>query len=213
MTPDQAAAARAQAANPRVAAMADLQIVAATISDAFENDPFNRWFMRQDGGYDAARMRMYLYLASEDIPKKHVFVAGDGQAVAQWQPPGPPAKPMTFLQQLALAPLIVRNTGLARVGRLLRLISFLEANHPKEPHYYLFLLGVRQEAQGAGIGSALLDACLARVDAAGMPAYLENSNPKNTRLYQRHGFAITKEAAPAPGAPVMQFMWRNKRGS
>jgi ribosomal protein S18 acetylase RimI-like enzyme len=212
MSPEEAAAARAQAAAPRVAGMADLPVVAATISDAFEDDPFNRWFMRQDSGYDAARMRMYLYLASEDIPKHHVFIAGDGAAVAQWQPPGPSTLPMTWWQQLMLAPLIVRNTGLGRVGRLLRLIPFLEAHHPKEPHYYLFLLGVRQSAQGHGIGSTLLEACLARVDAAGMPAYLENSNPKNTRLYQRHGFEITNEAAPAPGAPVMQFMWRKANG-
>jgi ribosomal protein S18 acetylase RimI-like enzyme len=211
MSPEEAIAARAQAAAPRVAAMKDLPVVAATISDAFENDPFNRWFLRQDAGYDAARMRMYLYLGSEDIPKQHVFVAGDGLAVAQWQPPGPTTLPMTLWEQLRLAPLIVRNTGLARVGRLLRLISFLEAHHPKEPHYYLFLLGVRQSAQGHGLGSALLEATLARADAAGMPAYLENSNPKNTRLYQRHGFVITKEAAPAPGAPPMQFMWREKR--
>lgn len=211
MTPEAAARARLAAGQPRTATPADTQAVAKILADAFADDPFNRWFLRADTGYADALLRMYLYLASEDIPAGRVFLTGDGLAAAQWQPPGPPQPAMTWWQKLALAPLIMRNTGVARAGRLLRLISFMEAHHPREPHHYLFLLGVTRAAQGHGLGSALLEATLAQVDADGLPAYLENSNPKNTRLYERHGFAVTKEASPAPGAPVMQFMWRGAR--
>ena len=49
---------------------------------------------------------------------------------------------------------------------------------------------------------------LERVDAAGAPAYLENSNPRNTPLYQRHGFVARKNIAPH-GCPPMVAMWRN----
>jgi ribosomal protein S18 acetylase RimI-like enzyme len=62
-----------------------------------------------------------------------------------------------------------------------------------------------------GLGSTLLAACLERVDAVGMPAYLENSNPKNTRLYERHGFRTQWEASAASGAPPLQGMWREAR--
>nr|QQZ52074.1 GNAT family N-acetyltransferase [Phenylobacterium glaciei] len=52
--------------------------------------------------------------------------------------------------------------------------------HPMaRPHAYLWFLGVRPEAQGLGVGSRMLKAGLAKVDAAGLPAYLESSNEAN----------------------------------
>jgi ribosomal protein S18 acetylase RimI-like enzyme len=211
MTPDEAQAARALAANPRVAGMADLPVVAKTLADAFSTDPVARWWMREDAGFPAALGRVHTFLASQDIPKKHVFFSADGRAAAQWQPPGPPEPPMTLWQQMILAPRLAQNAGIRKVGRILKLIATMDAHHPKEPHFYLFMLGVRQDSQGAGLGSTLLAACLERVDAAGMPAYLENSNPKNTRLYERHGFVATGEARARPDAPPLQFMWRAAR--
>lgn len=215
MTPDEAIAARAQAASPRIAGMADLPIVAATLADAFSTDPVVRWWMREDAGLPAALGRVHTFLAAQDIPKGQVYFTTDGRAAAQWQPPrelnAPPDPPMSLWQQIALFPRLVQNAGIRKIGRILKLIEMMDAHHPKEPHFYLFLLGVRQDSQGAGLGSTLLAACLTQVDAAGMPAYLENSNPKNTRLYERHGFAVTGEARARPDAPPMQFMWRQAR--
>jgi ribosomal protein S18 acetylase RimI-like enzyme len=211
MTPDEAAAARARAADPRVAQMADLPQVAGTLANAFYHDPVVRWWMREDGGLPAALNRVHTFLAAQDIPKGHVFFTPDGRAAAQWQPPGPPEPPMSVWQKIALLPRLVQNAGVTKIGRILKLIETMDAHHPKEPHFYLFMLGVRQDSQGMGLGSILLAACLERVDAAGMPAYLENSNPKNTRLYERHGFAATGEARARPDAPPLLFMWREAR--
>jgi ribosomal protein S18 acetylase RimI-like enzyme len=212
MAPDDAAAARALAANPRVAGMADLPLVARTLADAFYNDPVVRWWMREDAGLPAALGRVHTFLAAQDIPKGHVYFSADGRAAAQWQPPGPPEPPMSLWQQLALLPRLIQNAGVMKIGRILKLIEMMDAHHPKEPHFYLFMLGVRQDSQGAGLGSTLLEACLKQVDVAGMPAYLENSNPKNTRLYERHGFVASGEARARPDAPPLLFMWRDKRG-
>ena len=72
----------------------------------------------------------------------------------------------------------------------------MEKRHPQDrSHWYLFILGTEQAAQGRGLGSALLDQVLARVDADGMPAYLESSNERNLALYGRHGFEVTGEVA------------------
>jgi ribosomal protein S18 acetylase RimI-like enzyme len=46
----------------------------------------------------------------------------------------------------------------------------------------------------------LLAHLLARIDADGMPAYLESSNQRNLALYGRHGFEVTAEVA-IPGGP------------
>jgi len=56
----------------------------------------------------------------------------------------------------------------------------------------------------------MLDATLKRVDEQGVPAYLENSNPRNTKLYERVGFVTRGSIAP-PGAPPLVAMWRDKR--
>jgi hypothetical protein len=61
-----------------------------------------------------------------------------------------------------------------------------------------------------GLGSALLEANLARIDAAHMPSYLENSNPKNTRLYERSGFVTQQNIAPNVAPPLLA-MWRPAR--
>ena len=76
----------------------------------------------------------------------------------------------------------------------------MEKHHPHAPHFYLAFIAVAPRLQGLGLGSALLDATLARIDAAGAAAYLENSNPKNTALYERAGFVARANIAPR-GAP------------
>ena len=86
----------------------------------------------------------------------------------------------------------------------------MDKNHPHERHFYLSFIAVAPRFQGMGLGSALLESTLARIDEAGVPAYLENSNPKNTRLYERHGFVRRKNIAP-PGAPPLLAMWRDGR--
>ena len=62
--------------------------------------------------------------------------------------------------------------------------------HPSAPHWYLPWIGVRPGARGAGVGSELLARGLARVDAEGMPAYLEATSERNAVLYLRHGFQV-----------------------
>ena len=84
----------------------------------------------------------------------------------------------------------------------------MEQRHPHDPpHWYLFILGAEPTAQRRGLSSALLDHMLARVDADGMPAYLESSSERNLALYGRHGFEVTGEVA-IPGGPRIWPMWR-----
>ena len=86
-----------------------------------------------------------------------------------------------------------------------------EAHHPTEPHHYLAFLAVRPDKQNLGIGSALLARHHARIDAAGIPAYLEANDLRNRRLYMRHGYTFdTTIWLPDNGPPVWP-MWRPSR--
>jgi GNAT superfamily N-acetyltransferase len=91
--------------------------------------------------------------------------------------------------------------------RARELDAALEAHHPMEPHHYLAFLAVRPAAQNRGIGSALLDRHHTRLDAAGLPAYLEANDPRNRDLYLRHGY-VTRSVIHLPDGPPLWSMWR-----
>lgn len=98
----------------------------------------------------------------------------------------------------------------ARVAsRWARVFRALDALHPREPHWYLGLLGVDPPVQRRGLGSALLAAWLAQADRDGLPAYLETDRHENVRFYARAGFDVAGEAR-VRGVRIWR-MWRPAR--
>jgi ribosomal protein S18 acetylase RimI-like enzyme len=89
----------------------------------------------------------------------------------------------------------------------------MEDAHPKVPYFYLAFIGVVPRMQGRGLGSAILRATLERADASGANAYLENSNPRNLKLYEREGFSVMREIRARSDAPPVFAMWRPRQGS
>jgi hypothetical protein len=57
----------------------------------------------------------------------------------------------------------------------------------------------------------LLADTLARVDATGMPAYLESTNPANNPRYERVGFEATGTFEGYEPGSVITTMWRPAR--
>jgi len=57
-------------------------------------------------------------------------------------------------------------------------------------HGYVSSVYVRPELRNAGLGSALLSACLAHADACGHDAVFLWPSPRSRTLYERHGFAV-----------------------
>jgi ribosomal protein S18 acetylase RimI-like enzyme len=90
-------------------------------------------------------------------------------------------------------------------------MELMEKHHPDEPHWYLMLIGSDPSVRGAGFGQALMRSRLDRCDAEGVPAYLENSNPRNESYYLRFGFEVTGEIKLPDGGPPMWPMWRDPR--
>ena len=62
--------------------------------------------------------------------------------------------------------------------------------HPREPHWYLPLIGVDPARQSEGHGSRLMRRALDAADRDRVAAYLESANPKNVPFYQRLGFEL-----------------------
>jgi ribosomal protein S18 acetylase RimI-like enzyme len=183
-----------------------------TLAGAFNKDPVMNWFLRQDDLHDEVLHGLIGQMLQQYMDGGWAIAAADGSCATLWSRPGESAAGMGLLDQIAMLPRILRTCTLRRFPRALKVMNTLDENHPHEPdHYYLFMIGVSPDCQGLGLGSTILSRALETVDAARMPAYLENSNPKNMPLYERHGFKVLKEIRFEPDGPPLWPMWREAR--
>lgn len=195
----------------RRAVPADLKLGSSALASAFSTDPILRWLI---GSKVDERMAMLFQgsLGGELAKPSHIVdVAGDGETVQatalwhevdDWNSPTPPMR--------QLLPRLHQLFG-RRMLRAMRISPAMASVHPEEPHRYLHFIGVHKDAQGTGLGGALLTSMTNECDELGLPAYLESSNPVNNALYHRFGFE-DRGLVPLPkGAPPMTAMWRNAR--
>jgi ribosomal protein S18 acetylase RimI-like enzyme len=192
------------------ATLADAPRLALALASAFQDDPVITWVFPDEQRRRAVLPAfMDFRLRRLAFPHDQVWMTGDGAAAAAWLPPPGRALESRW-QRLRLLPPLVRFLGL-RTASVLGGLNRMEERHPHgPPHWYLFILGAERAAQGQGLGSALLAHVLARVDADGVPAYLESSNERNLAFYGRQGFEVTAEVV-IPGGPRVWPMWREAR--
>jgi GNAT superfamily N-acetyltransferase len=182
--------------------------VTAALAAAFEDDPVFGWLIPR-GGRRAAALRRFFDIETRRIVLRHersVAAAHGGATIggALVLPPGRWRSPLWV--QGVFGPQYARIFG-ARLGHALGVITAMERHHPREAHVYFPYIGVVPGRQGEGVGAALMRPVLERCDREGMPAYLEASNPRCARLYERLGFAGTEEIRPL-GSPPLRLMWR-----
>jgi ribosomal protein S18 acetylase RimI-like enzyme len=201
----------AAASAPRRATDAEAPVLSRLFAAAFTTDPIFNW-MARPGPRRAQVLEQFFFwlLKTRAIPFGEVWMSSDANVCAAWLPPETPASPGGFFEQMRLLPLFVRLCGFPRLLRGSAMADAMEKNHPHEKHYYLAFIAVAPRLQGLGLGAAMLEATVKRADEMGVPAYLENSNPRNAKLYERAGFVARKSISP-PGAPPLVAMWRERR--
>jgi GNAT superfamily N-acetyltransferase len=201
----------AGASAPRRAKLDDSRRLARLFTAAFQSDPVFDWIARP-GPKRAQGLEAFFFwlLQTRAIPFGEVWMNEEASVAAAWLPPNVPASPGGFAEQMKLLPLFVRLCGFPRLLRGSAMADAMEKHHPHAAHFYLAFIAVAPRLQGLGLGSAIMEATLKRADDIAMPAYLENSNPKNAKLYARSGFIARRNIAPA-GAPPLIAMWRPAR--
>jgi ribosomal protein S18 acetylase RimI-like enzyme len=132
-----------------------------------------------------------------------VYVTPEVDGVCGWLPP---ARSMpTFWRQVRSGMLQVPfRFGLRGFRRLIAYDEVAQKLHhdfAPMPHWYLQIIAVDPERQGRGIGSALMQPMLARIDDARLHCWLDTHREQNVRLYERHGFEVAR-LAEVKGHPV-----------
>ena len=165
----------------RQASIADEQRVISALVLAFGADPGMRWLYP-----DAARFLENFPVFAKAFGGK-AFARGTAYCderyagAALWLPPG--VRPDVE----AIEHLVQRSVAAHTVASMRKLLEQIEPYHPREPYWYLPLIGVDPMHQREGLGSALMKYALRQIDKDRMSAYLETP-PHNVPLYQRHGF-------------------------
>jgi GNAT superfamily N-acetyltransferase len=168
------------------ASRADVKALTHALAAAFEDDPIFGWLL-PDRRRRNDRLLRFFALELEDVvlPSGTVWMSPEGTGACLELPPG--AWRMPLRTQALHAPQFAAVFGRS-LPRALLTITKMERRHLREPHVYVPYIGVAPEAQGAGIGTRLLERTLERADADGLPTYLEATSEQNAALYARLGF-------------------------
>ncbi len=154
---------------------------------AFSGDPIMRWLYPDPATYLEAFPGFARAFGGRAFDEDTAFACTEFGGCSMWLPPGVHADGDAIESHL-------RDTvDKDRQDDLFTTLDHMDRLHPKEPHWYLSIIGVEPARQGRGLGAALLQHTLAPLAGQGLPAYLESSNPANVSLYRRHGFEVVEE--------------------
>jgi len=186
------------AADLAVGPLADAErdVAAFVLARAFRDNPLNVQVIGPD---PERRLRANLHGVRALLPvalAHGLVLAARGRGVPQgvlvatapfgWPLPAP-SLGAALRRALGQGPRVAWRWGLV--------FAALARVHPQGPHGYLATLGVDPEAQARGVGTALLARWLARVDADGVPAWLETDRERNVGFYRRQGFEVALQTS------------------
>jgi GNAT superfamily N-acetyltransferase len=182
----------------RRAVAGDRSAVAATVAAAFAVDPAWAFILGEEYGRLAVEFAAALF--DLRVVLGNVWVAGDGAAVAMWDPPGVNDRPPGLVQSVW-----ARYRAVAGEEALRRLSIYndaVAAASPAEAHWYLGVLATHPQRRREGLATSVLAPVLGQADRAGVACCLETSTMQNRRFYERRGFTQATAIAVPEGPPT-----------
>lgn len=192
--------------------MADVPQLARALARAFFDDPVAIWSCPSDKLRPFVLERFHGPRLTQLLSRGEVWTTDELASASLWAGPGD--WKTTAREDLALAGAIYQRRAFAHPLMLARSpmvgigLNNIERKHPASPpHWYLAVVGTDPDAQGRGLGGAVLSPVLDQCDQDGVAAYLESSKESNLSYYARLGFRVTEEHR-LPRGPTVWAMWR-----
>ncbi|MFT4049163.1 MAG: GNAT family N-acetyltransferase [Solirubrobacterales bacterium] len=191
----------------REASAADRAALAASLAEAFFDDPVSIWCIPPEHLRRPVLTRFFAEYVRQKERYGTVWCDESRAGAAVWAPPG--KSKMSIRDTIAMLSKVF-HPRLAPRGPMLGIGALqTERKQPKaQDFFYLAALGVDPSAQGRGLGSKLLQPALDICDEDRVGAYLESSKPDNVDFYARHGFRVVGEHR-LPRGPVIPLMYRD----
>ncbi len=173
-----------------------------TLVLAFASDPQLRFLYPDPLQYQTYAFDFFKAFGGNAFEERSAHQASGFSGVALWLPPN------THPKEEDLVNLTHKSADESKIPTVMKVLEQMDQYQPEEPHWHLPLIGVDPSKQGNGYGSVLLQYGLDIINRQGSIAYLENTNPKNKPLYERHGFeeigVIQVDNAP-PLFPMIRY--------
>ncbi|MBM7051868.1 GNAT family N-acetyltransferase [Rothia sp. ZJ1223] len=172
----------------REATAADIPGAIHALVDGFSKDPVMSGALGGSMKIERIRALFELQIRTQyshtDQGRVDVAVDTSGKVLgaALW---ATPHKSTSFVDELKQVGEYVQVLRGSLISAALTEYKLLKAR-PVFKHWYLYTIGVHEDARGHGVGSALLD--FRREQLGEYPAYLEASTYNSAALYKRHGF-------------------------
>ena len=179
----------------------NFESVIALLTAAFVDDPVCRHLYPDLRQY-FVHLPEYLRVFAEPGLAMGCTHLAPGLGAAIWVPPG------IHADAKAIDDLINRSTSAVARAELLLVYAAVDHAYPREPHWYLPLMGVDPLHFGKGIGAALMTHGLAICDREGSLAYLESNKPGNVPFYERFGFVSNGKIEVGSHPPVTTMIRR-----
>ena len=188
----------------RSATSGEMPHAVAAIVAAFLVDPTARFAWPAARAYLVAMPLAIQEFAGTCVEHGTAYLSADFCGAALWLPPGvqPNGEALEKIFRATAEP--------EHLDDLLATFEKMDQSHPEGAHWYLSMIGVDPQAQGKGLGAALMRYSLTRCDRDGALAYLETANPRNIPLYERFGFEVM-EPFQRGAAPRVTPMLRRPR--
>ncbi|EDU48381.1 Acetyltransferase domain containing protein [Pyrenophora tritici-repentis] len=195
-------------------AEADIDGAVTTIQEAFADDPYKHWAFPDPSKFSPVRNRLSLSMRCRWGIKHGLFhVARDTLdptkilGCAMWMPPHPTSEPESWSLYLSYWYIWLNQIrmnlwhgrgGLSKTRYWIWKARQAEAQKElwTDPNGYYFcnIVTVLPEAQGKGVGKALINEVLDMADKEGRRSYLEASRLEpNVAIYERFGFKLVRE--------------------
>ncbi|MEW2173332.1 GNAT family N-acetyltransferase [Streptomyces sp. NPDC007027] len=188
---------------PRPATLDDAPEISLTLARAFADDPMMEWFLPGGAAREPDLVRYFTTIFTRQYGR-HGVCERTASAAAFWVTPEGQEKTVPDAETVAeLEDILGDRAPLFRDA-----VAAAAEQGPKEPHWYLAVVGADPAARGQGHGAALLRSGLTKADAADLPVYLESSKPDNLPFYEHFGFTVLGEAALPGGGPTLWVMRR-----
>ena len=193
----------------RVAGVADHERVTEIMVTSFFDDPTWGPLFGDGDRRRRATAAIFGFMCRSATRYPWVLMSEGGESAAVWIPPGGEEFEASGVEPFEQ---LIREQLGAGSDQVMEAFHAFELAQPSAPHFYLSLLGTHDDSRGRGIGLGLLAENLRRIDALGMPAYLESTNPANNERYARHGF-VPHGSFTVPTGALVTTMWREPRGA
>jgi GNAT superfamily N-acetyltransferase len=184
----------------KTATISDEAPVIAVVTLAFSADPAARWTWSDPQQYLRHFPRFVQAFGGKAFTHGSAYYVDGYAGAALWLPPA------VHPDEDALIALLQGTVPEPRQQDVFAVFDQMGRYHPREPHWYLPLIGVDPFHQGKGCGAALMHHALLPCDRDHLPAYLESTNPKNIPLYERHGFAVLGTVQVGASPPIFPML-------